>query len=340
MTRETIRLALPGKGRMAEETFAFLEKCGLRVWRPNERQYIATIPGHPGVEVILQRPGDIVIGVRQGSLDFGITGLDMVREKGHENGERLLILHEALGYGRCTLNLAVPNGLPLRTMADLRGWAAQRHAESGQVLRVATKFPRVSADFLTRHAITPCRLIDAEGTLEIAPTIGYADVIIDLVSSGITLRDNHLHPLEDGELLRSQAVLIANREALRSRPEVLAFARTLLEYIEAHLRGSESVLVIANMRGESAETIAARMFDHPALSGLRGPTIAPVYTRENDGHTWFSVSIVTHRNQLDQTITGLRETGGSGVIVTPALYIFEEEPPRYRAMLNAAGMDN
>lgn len=335
MMRETIRLALPSKGRLAEEALVFLEKCGLRVYRPNERQYIAGIPALPGVEVVLQRPGDIVIGVRQGSLDFGVTGLDMVREKGYGQEDKLLVLHEALGFGRCTLNLAAPNELGVTSVEELRALAAARLAAEGHVLRVATKFPRLAADFLDRWGIAPYRLIDAEGTLEIAPTIGYADVIIDLVESGMTLRDNHLLPLRDGELLRSQAALIANREALQQRPAVLALARTLLEYIEAHLRGSESLMVIANVRGSSAEAIAARMFAHPQLSGLRGPTIAPVYTRDDDGHTWFSVSVVARRDQLDQTIGALRAVGGSGVIVTPAVYIFEEEPPRYRAMLAA-----
>lgn len=339
--REQIRLALPSKGRLAEQSFEFLERCGLRVFRPNSRQYIATIPTQPNVQVILQRPGDIVIGVRQGSLDFGITGLDMVREKNH--ADKTLILHEALGFGHCSLNLAVPDAL-----ADVVGTEDLAHYAKGLIeenrpMRVATKFPNLTAAFLDQHNIAPYKLINAEGTLEIAPMIGYADIIVDLVSSGMTLRDNHLHPLVDGEILRSQACLIANRNALKTRQDVLAFAKTLLEYIEAHQRANESYMVIANVRGDSAtssrsgqaETIAQKLFNQPDLHGLRGPTISPVFTRDNE--SWFSISIAIKKRELNATIAALRQAGGSGVIVTPAIYIFEEEPERYRAMLAEIG---
>lgn len=334
MSRENIRLALPSKGRMAELSFDFLEKCGLRVNRPNSRQYIAHIPMYPNVEVILQRPGDIAIGVRQGSLDFGMVGNDLHAEKNFGHEDKTLTLHDALGFGRCTLNFAAPNSLNISSMHDLQTYA-QELAAGGQPLRVATKFPKLTGDFLQRHAIEPFRLIDAEGTLEIAPTIGFADVIVDLVSSGQTLRDNHLHILDEGEILRSQSMLIANRQALTMRPDVLAMARIFLENIEAYLRAKDSVMVVANMRGDSAEIIATRMFNHSELAGLRGPTIAPIYTNNGDGHRWFSISIAIKKAEMTQTINALRSIGGSGVIVTPALYIFEEEPKRYRAMLDA-----
>src|SRR5690606_14235337 len=99
---------------------------------------------------------------------------------------------------------------------------------------------------------------------------------------GTTLRDNRLRPLPDGVLLQSQACLIASRQALEGRPEVLAVARELLEYVEAHLRASGCYLVFANMRGKSPEAIARRMFEQPELSGLQGPTISPVVVRGGD----------------------------------------------------------
>lgn len=326
-----IRLALPSKGRLAEESFAFLERCGLRIYRPNSRQYIATIPSFPDVQVILQRPGDIATGVRQGSLDFGITGYDMLAEKNFGHEEKMLILHDALGFGACTVNLAAPNEAGIISVDDLR----ERARLSATPIRIATKFPNVTSQFLEANHISSYRLIDAEGTLEIAPMIGFADVIVDLVSSGVTLRENGLTQLAGGEILRSQSVLVANRAALCEREDVLAFARTLLENIEAHLRAKESVMIVANMRGESADAVAERMFSHSELSGLRGPTIAPVYTRNGEGKRWFSISIAVNRRELDQTIAALRSIGGSGVIVTPALFIFEEEPVRYRAMIEA-----
>ena len=331
--RETIRLALPSKGRLSEQSFEFLERCGMRVFRPNARQYIASIPSQPQVEVILQRPGDIVIGIRQGSLDFGITGLDILAEKNFGHEDKFLTLHDALGFGGCTLNLAAPDESHLASIDDLRKLAIEKSHD--RPLRIATKFPNITRNFLDRENISPYRLIDAEGTLEIAPKIGYADVIVDLVSSGLTLRDNQLSMIEGGELLRSQAVLVANRQALQKRPEALDFAGVLLEYIEAHMRGRESVMVVSNMRGDSAEAVATKMFAHPELSGLRGPTIAPIFTRDGNGQRWFSISIAVKKRELQRTIGALRESGGSGVIVTPAIFIFEEQPQRYRAMLDA-----
>src|SRR5512138_3693815 len=108
MPREqTIRFSLPSKGRLESSTLDFLSAAGLRVFKPNPRQYEATIPTLPGLGVIFQRPSDIVVSVRQGSVDFGITGLDVIEEKRGTNGD-ILVLHDALGFGHCSLKLAVP----------------------------------------------------------------------------------------------------------------------------------------------------------------------------------------------------------------------------------------
>jgi ATP phosphoribosyltransferase len=177
-------------------------------------------------------------------------------------------------------------------------------------------------------------LIAAEGTLETAPTIGYADMICDLVSSGQTLQDNRLRPLQDGIIQRSQAALIANRKNLQTCPEALEMGRRLLEYIEAHLRAEGHLLVTANMRGESPEAIAQQMFGQTVVGGLQGPTISPVMVHDARSK-WYSVTVIVRRDSLPQAITELRSIGGSGIIVSPVTYIFEEEPPRYKAMLEA-----
>ncbi len=326
------RLALPSSGRLEPQTLEFLGQAGLPIHKPNPRQYQASIPALPELDVLFQRAGDIVISVRQGSVDFGITGLDTVEEKRGENGE-VLILHDHLDFGHCALTLAVPEEWhDVHDVPSLR----QRAARQARPLRVATKFPLLTGRFLSQHQV-PHTLIAAEGTLETAPYIGYADLISDLVSSGQTLRDNRLRPLPDGVILTSEAVLIANRHALLAQPQVLEIGRRLLEYIEAHLRARENLLVIANVRGESPEAIAARMFAQQAIGGLQGPTISPVIVRQ-PGQLWFSVTIVVRRDQLTQAIAELRSIGGSGIIVTPVTYIFEEEPPRYKAMLQALGL--
>ncbi|HJS18034.1 MAG TPA: ATP phosphoribosyltransferase [Anaerolineales bacterium] len=325
----SIRLSLPSNGRLQEDALNFLAECGLSIYKSNPRQYQAKMPALPELIVIFQRPGDIVVSVRQGSVDFGLTGLDVIEEKRGSNGE-ILVLHDSLGFGHCALMLAVPEAWSFVTDVD----SLKQHVNTfDHPLRVATKFPVLTERFLNRQDI-PHTLIAAEGTLETAPTIGYADIISDLVSSGQTLQDNRLRALTDGLIQPSQAALIANKKSLQVNPNALEMARRLLEYIEAHLRARENLLIIANMRGEDPDSIARKMFAQTIIGGLQGPTISPVVVR--DAQTkWFSVSIVVRRDRLPHAIGELRSIGGSGIIVSPVTYIFEEEPPRYTAMLDA-----
>lgn len=328
-SQQNVRLSLPSKGRLETGALEFLSEAGLQVFKPNPRQYLADLPALPDLRIIFQRPGDIVVSVRQGSIDFGITGRDMLEEKGGGDGD-IIILHDALGFGSCALALAVPEAWETVTNVEtLKAYAASLETP----LRVATKFPFLTERFLNQHNIAHS-LISAEGTLESAPTIGYADMISDLVSSGQTLLDNRLRPLTDGVIQHSQAVLIANRKALQTHPEVLEMARRLLEYIEAHMRARDNVLVIANMRGDSPEAIAQKIFSQTNVGGLQGPTISPIVTRESN-QGWYSITVVVRRDHLPQAISELRLIGGSGIIVSPITYIFEEEPPRYNAMLKA-----
>ena len=327
MNNPSVRLSLPSKGRLAQDSLDFLAACGLSVDKTNPRQYEARIPALPKLTILFQRAGDIVVSVRDGSVDFGITGLDVVEERKGPNGE-LVVLHDALGYGQCTLALAVPESWEgVQCLDDL-------HSRANSLLRplrVATKFPSLTGKFLSSHNI-PHILISAEGTLETAPMIGYADLISDLVSSGQTLRDNRLRLLEDGLIQSSQAVLIANRQALRTRPETLRIARHLLEYFEAHIRAAENLAIFANMRGPSPQAIAARLFAQRTIGGLQGPTVSQVIVRDGDPN-WHAIHIVVRRDQLFEAIAELRNIGGSGVVVAPVTYIFEAEPPRYKALL-------
>jgi ATP phosphoribosyltransferase len=325
----TVRLSLPSKGRLAEDCVEFLAACGLRVYKPNPRQYEATIPALPGLTVLFQRPADIVVSVRDGSVDFGITGIDVIEERRGENGQ-LLMLHEALGFGGCSLRLAVPeNWAEVNDVAGLRAYAAGLN----RPLRVATKYPVLTERFLANAGIAHT-LISAEGTLETAPAIGYADMISDLVSSGQTLRDNRLRPLADGLIQNSQAALIANKHELQSHPAALQLARQLLEYFEAFLRARDELAIFANIRGNSPEEIAALVFTQPTIAGLQGPTISRVVVRSGDPN-WHAVNVIVPKAKLFIAVNELRAIGGSGVVVMPVSYIFEEEPPRYSAMLRA-----
>ncbi len=326
---QSIRISLPSKGRLGEDTLNLLSACGLSVYKPNPRQYEARIPHLPGLVVLFQRPGDIVVSVRNGSVDFGISGIDVIEEYRGDNGQ-ILILHDELGYGHCRLALAVPeNWENVTNMAALK----QHCTTLDHTLRVATKYPNQTGRFLDAYGIN-YQMISAEGTLETAPSIGYADMISDLVSSGQTLRDNRLRQLEDGLILNSQAAMFANRNVLGKNPQALQMARQLLEYFEAHLRAKDNLSVVANIRGASGEAIAQRLFNDTSIGGLQGPTISRVFVREGDPN-WFAIHLIVRRAQLFQAISDLRSIGGSGVVVSPVSYIFEEEPPRYTAMLKA-----
>lgn len=335
--RKTIRMALPSKGRMEDETRAFLQSCGLSINKVNPRQYIATIPKIPNLEVWFQRSADVVRKVRDGDIDLGIVGFDTVTEyRGTSNS--VVVIHDALGYGHCHLALAVPESWDeVNTLDDLAALAAQHNAD--RPLRVVSKFQRQTKQFLEEHNIVPYHILHADGALEAAPQMGTADFIVDLVSSGVTLRENRLKEIEGGKLFDSQAVFIGNRTALLERPGVLDITREILERTEAHLRATEHYTVIANMRGNSPEEVAQKVFNQPDLGGLQGPTISRVYLRETTDTNWYAITVVVRKDQLHRSVEELRAIGGSGVLVLPTTYIFEEEPARWYKLLAALDID-
>jgi ATP phosphoribosyltransferase len=317
---------------MEEETLGLLRDCGLTVNKVNPRQYIATISEIPQLEVWFQRTADVVRKVRDGDTDLGIVGFDKIAEYRGVSGD-IVIVHEALGYSHCRLSVAVPEDwTDVSTMNDLARRASRYGA--ARPLRVVSKYPRQAASFLDQHGVALHRILHADGALEAAPQMGTADFIVDLVSSGVTLRENRLKELEDGILLHSQAMFIGNRTALTSRPEILDVARDLLERFEAHLRAANQYMVVANMRGQSAEEVAQKIFGQPDLGGLQGPTISPVFLREATDTPWFAINVVVPRHKLHQSIAEIRSIGGSGVLVLPITYIFEEEPPRWQKLLD------
>src|SRR5215216_1243769 len=148
-TEQTIRLSLPSKGRLEGDALDFLAAAGLRVFKPNPRQYQAEVPAIPELGVIFQRPGDIVVSVRQGSVDFGITGIDVIEEKRGTNGD-ILILHDTLEFGHCSLKLAVPEAWShVSDIPSLKEYSAGLD----RPLRVATKFLFLTERFLKERNI-------------------------------------------------------------------------------------------------------------------------------------------------------------------------------------------
>ncbi|NDJ86948.1 MAG: ATP phosphoribosyltransferase [Chloroflexi bacterium] len=326
MQPHKVRIALPSKGRMEGETLEFLANCGLRVNKTNPRQYSASMPTFPDVQVLFQRPRDIPSSIAAGDVDLGITGYDTVAEAAVDLDD-MVIIHDALGYGECALVLAVP--MIWQDVVSLDDLAMRARSET---LRVATKYERSVQRFLEQAGVEGVRIVHADGALEAAPSIGYADFIADITSTGTTLRENNLRPLENGTVVKSQAVFIGNRAALATRPEVLSVTEQMLEFIEAYLQARGRYMIFANMRGESIEDIASRVLEQPDLGGLQWPTISPLVTG-NQQANWWSINLVVPHHRLYAAIQQIRAIDGSGVVVTPVTYIFEERPARCQRLL-------
>ncbi|PKI74870.1 hypothetical protein CRG98_004642 [Punica granatum] len=210
----------------------------------------------------------------------------------------------------------------------------------GRPLRVATGFSYLGPKFLKENGLKHVTFSTADGALEAAPAMGIADAILDLVSSGTTLRENNLKEIEGGTVLESQGVLVASRRSLIKREGVLDITHEILERLEAHLRAAGQFTVVANMRGSSAEEVATRLLSQPSLSGLQGPTVSPVYCKR-DGKVvadYYAMVICVPKKALYKSVQQLRAIGGSDVLVSPLTYIFDEEPPRWRELLRKLGL--
>jgi len=334
---ERVTLALPSKGAIADPTTNFLRDCGLRVDKPNPRQYTGALPAVPGMDVLFQRVIDIAYKVADNTAQFGITGLDVIHEYPHEN---ILVIQDNLGYGECRLLVAVPEAwLDVATMADLADVALDFRELHRRNLRVATTFPFMARKFLHAHGIHHFTIVNAEGAIEAAPTIGYADVIVDLVATGTTLRENHLKPLLDGVILESQACLIGSRVALEQDGVVREAARILLEQMDASLQGKQYSQVTVNMRAGDRNDIARKLVANPLTSGLQGPTIAPIYASHDEDESWFTVTLILPNKQLLQGVDVLRSLGATDVIVTPVRYLFMDHAPTYKRLCEALAIE-
>ncbi|CAN8294558.1 unnamed protein product [Cochlearia groenlandica] len=337
--RNQIRLGLPSKGRMATDTLDLLKDCQLFVKQVNPRQYVAQIPQLPNTEVWFQRPKDIVRKILSGDLDLGIVGLDIVSEFGQGN-EDLIIVHEALNFGDCHLSIAIPNYGIFENINSLEDLAKMPQWTEKRPLRVATGFTYLGPKFMEKNGIKHVSFSTADGALEAAPAMGISDAILDLVSSGTTLKENDLKEIEGGVVLESQAVLVASRRALTERKGALDTVHEILERLEAHLKADAQFTVVANMRGTDAEEVAARVKTQPSLSGLQGPTISPVYCKR-DGKVlveFYAIVICVPKKALYESVQQLRAVGGSGVLVSPLTYIFDEDTPRWSQLLSKLGL--
>ncbi len=323
---------------MAEDTLALLKDCQLNVVKPNPRQYVAEILQMPNVEVWFQRATDVVRKLTYGDVDIGFVGHDMVAEIGDGN-EELLIIHDKLGYGKCHLALGVPatgKFSAVNTVDDLKnmGWSAEKP------LRVVTGYHNIARKYFERIGMpaSHVELLSADGALEAAPAMGCADIILDLVSTGVTLRENNLKELEGGKIMSSEGVLVVNKTSLLNRPGMLELVHELIERLEAHLVAQGYYSVIANMSGDGAEDVAKRLID-AGLGGLSGPTVSAVYPGGQPGGL-FAAVICVPKKELYDAVKKLRKLGGTGVLVQPMTYIFDEEPARWTKLTAELGIES
>lgn len=217
----TITLAIPSKGRLREQALEVLAKAGLAVTLPgDERKYRARIEGRSDVEVAFLSASEIAGEIGQGTVDLGITGEDLLRETLADWESRAEIVAR-LGFGHADVVVAVPEiWLDVDSMADLDDVAADFRQRHGRRLRIATKYWRLTQQFFSqKHGIQVYRIVESLGATEGAPAAGSADVIVDITTTGSTLRANHLKVLQDGIILRSQACLVASKKPRDAKDE-------------------------------------------------------------------------------------------------------------------------
>jgi ATP phosphoribosyltransferase len=203
-------LALPSKGRLLEQCNAALARSGLTVTRASgaARGYKAEIEGFPGVEVNLVSSSEIAQFLKTGATHLGVTGEDLIRETMADADERVRFL-SPLGFGFADVVVAVPAcWLDVRRMADLEQMSVAFRRLHGRRVRVATKYMNLTRRYFSQLGVTGYRIVESLGATEGAPATGAADLIVDITTTGATLRDNGLKVLDDGVILKSEAHLV------------------------------------------------------------------------------------------------------------------------------------
>jgi ATP phosphoribosyltransferase len=287
-----IKIAIQKSGRLTEQSLDLLQRCGLKYSRGPD-QLIAFGENMP-VDVLLVRDDDIPGLVRDDVCDLGIAGMNIVEER------RLHFLEQdpvepfrivrPLDYGHCRLAFAYPDGSGLRSAADLRN------------RRIATSYPSVVRDYLKRHDI-PATVVEFSGAVEIAPSLGRADAICDLVSTGATLAANKLR--EGETILESRAVILQTPVAVP--PEKIEWINRLLQRVEGVMQVRESKYIMMHAPKSALAKIAE------LLPGTEAPTVLPLDGLDDR----VAVHVVCRENVFWETLESLKSIGATSVLVVP-----------------------
>ena len=279
--RDRLRLAVPNKGRLVEPTLALLHDAGL-VFEEHDRSLVARVQNFD-LDILFVRTSDVIEFVGDGVADVGITGVDLLSESGAE-----LPIMRPLGYGRCRLAAAVPADTPYQVVDDLAG------------LRVATAHPNTARRFFDARRV-PVEVVPISGAVEVAPRLGLAEAIVDLVSTGSTLVMNGLRAI--GDVLESEALLVANPSAQRDRPEALAAIDTMVSAVIA-ARGKKYLMMNAP---------ATHLADlESLLPGLESPSVIPL------AHAgMIAIHSVVDADAVWGLLPRLKAAGASGILILP-----------------------
>ncbi len=208
-----LTLALPSKGRLMEQAEALFARAGLNIRRIGSERGYRGIMDEAGIEVAFLSASEIAQSLKDGAVDLGVTGEDLLREAMPPEDPRTQVLLR-MGFGPADVVVAVPEcWLDVATMADLDEVAVAYHQRHARRLRVATKYIGLTRRFFAAKGVTGYRIVESLGATEGAPATGTAEVIVDITTTGSTLKANHLKILDDGVILKSQAVLAATKMA-------------------------------------------------------------------------------------------------------------------------------
>jgi ATP phosphoribosyltransferase len=310
-------LAVPAKGRLQENAENFFARSGLSLIKPRgARDYRGAVAGLDGVEVAYLSASEITAQLAAGNLHFGITGEDLIREMMPDADKRVVLI-EALGFGHANVVVAVPQAwIDVRTMADIDDVATAFRHHHGRKMRVATKYINLTREFLASHGVIDYRIVESSGATEGAPAAGVAEFIVDITSTGSTLIANGLKVAEDGLILRSQANLVAARNANWGATE-RELARVILDRIaaQAHARAFREVRSrftacdIKLLEEIKAQFNVETPFGGPTSSGMLTLHCPP--------------------SEVYQLTSFLRDRGAEAVTVAELGYVFSRENPLY-----------
>ncbi|TWO33022.1 ATP phosphoribosyltransferase [Seonamhaeicola sediminis] len=276
-----LKIAVQKSGRLNEESLELLKNCGISI--DNGKDQLKAEARNFPMEVLYLRNGDIPQYLRDGVVDIAILGENTLIEKGQD-----LPIVERLGFSKCKVSIAVPKDAEYNSIEDLRG------------KKIATSYPNtVHQYFENKGEKADIHIIN--GSVEIAPNIGLANAIVDIVSSGSTLFKNNLKEVE--VLFKSEAVLTATPDLSEDKQQILD---TLLFRMKAVLKGKNSKYVLLNAPNDKLEKIVS------LLPGMKSPTVLPL---AEEG--WSSVHSVISKNEFWDVIDELKANGAQGILVCP-----------------------